>query len=85
MMISMVTRPISTWNSSQIREPISGVATLKVVAVPASRANTASRSMIRPGQPSVCLPRMGRQASEYFCRFCLRTWSMNPKATASTK
>ena len=38
-----------------------------------------------PGRPSVCLPRMGRQASEYFWRLRLRTWSINPKATASTR
>lgn len=64
---------------------MSGVATLKVVAVPASSANTASRSMMRPARPSVCRPRMGRQASEYFWRLHLRTWSMKPNATASTR
>ena len=45
---------------------ISGVATLNVVAVPARSANTASKSIIRPAIPSVCFPRIGRQASEYF-------------------
>ena len=41
-------------------------ATEKVVAVPASSANTASRSISRPQMPSVCLPRIGRHASLYF-------------------
>ena len=59
-----------------------GVARAKVVAVPASRAKRASRSMSLPGSRSVYLPRRGRQASEYFCLFLRRTWSINPKATA---
>ena len=62
----------------------SGVATENVVAVPAISATTASTSMILPGALSVYLPRMGRQASEYFCFFLPRTCSMKPKAAAST-
>ena len=84
-MILMTVRLRVTWNSSPISAAIRGVATLNVVAVPAKRANTASRSMMRPGRPSVCLPSKGRQASEYFWRLRLRTWSMKPKATASTR
>lgn len=42
----------------------SGVATLKVVAVPAKSANNANKSMIRPRIPSACFPIIGRQASE---------------------
>ena len=45
----------------------SGVARENVVAVPASSANTAIRSMTFPPIPSTCFPRIGRQASEYFC------------------
>ena len=59
-------RLTATWSISLIMVAISGVATLKVVAVPARSANTANRSIIRPAQPSVCFPRIGRQASEYF-------------------
>ena len=62
----------------------SGVAKLKVVAVPAISAITARTSMSFPGSLSVCAPRMGRQASEYFCFFTPRTWSMKPKQAAST-
>ena len=61
---------------------IRGVARLKVVAVPASRANTAIKSMIFPGALSVRLPSRGRQASENFCLWQPRTWSINPKDTA---
>lgn len=43
-----------------------GVAREKVVAVPANRANTAVRSMMRPKAPSTRFPKTGRQASEYF-------------------
>ena len=52
---------------ASIAAAISGVATEKVVAVPAIRANTARRSMILPMIPSVYFPRSGRQASENFC------------------
>ncbi len=51
----------------------SGVAREKVVAVPASRANTAIRSIRRPAQPSTRLPSRALQASEYFCLWRLRT------------
>ena len=61
-----------------------GVAREKVVAVPASMANTATRSMAFPASPSTRLPRSARQDSEYFCRFLLRTWIMKPKAVPST-
>ena len=54
------------WNTSPIIVAIRGVATLNVVAVPAKSANTANRSIIRPAKPSVCFPRTGLQASEYF-------------------
>ncbi len=58
---------VTSENSKQIfLVAIKGVATLKVVAVPAMRANTAKRSMKRPAKPSVCLPNTGRHASEYF-------------------
>ena len=60
-----------------------GVATENVVAVPAIRAITARTSMIFPCQRSVFSPRIGRQASEYFCFVRLRTCSMNPKHAAS--
>ena len=59
-------RLTATWNNSLIMVAISGVATLNVVAVPARSANTANRSIMRPAQPSVYFPRIGRQASEYF-------------------
>ena len=65
--------------------PISGVARLKVVAVPARRAKTAKRSMSFPGALSTREPRMGRQASEYFCFLQFLTWSMKPKDTARTR
>ncbi len=61
-----------------------GVAREKVVAVPASRANTATRSMAFPASPSTRLPSRARQDSEYFCLLRLRTWIMKPKAVAST-
>ena len=75
----------SMCNSSPMMVAINGVATLKVVAVPAKSANTASKSISLPIQPSVCFPNIERHASEYFCLFRFRTWSMNPKATANTK
>ena len=59
-----------------------GVASEKVVAVPANRAKTAVRSISLPMTPSTFFPRRGRQASEYFCLFLLRTWIMKPKETA---
>ena len=54
------------WNSSPMIVAISGVATLKVVAVPAGRANTASRSMIlpRPNPFRIISKESGRQLSE---------------------
>ena len=59
-----------------------GVARENVVAVPARRAKTAVRSMSLPQRPSTRPPRSGLHASEYFCLFRLRTWSMKPKDTA---
>ena len=64
---------------------INGVATLNVVAVPASKANTAKRSIKRPANPSVCFPKSGRHASEYFCLLLFLTCSIKPKATANTR
>ena len=61
----------------------SGVATEKVVAVPAISAMTARISMSFPCQRSVPSPRIGRQASEYFCLVRFLTCSMNPKQAAS--
>ena len=81
----MVVRLSVTWNNSPMIAVISGVATLNVVAVPASNAKTASKSIMRPAQPSVCRPKIGRQASEYFWRLRLRTCSIKPNATASTR
>ena len=72
-------------NSLSKMTDINGVATEKVVAVPARRAKTANRSMNLPSSPSVCFPNNGLQASEYFCLSLFLTWSMNPKATAKTK
>ena len=66
MMILITVLLTSIWNSSPMISAISGVATLKVVAVPASSAKTASRSIRRPPIPSVCFPRIGRHASLYF-------------------
>ena len=62
-----------------------GVAREKVVAVPASSANTATRSISRPAQPSTWRPSRALQASEYFYLWRLRTCSIKPKATASTR
>ena len=59
--------------SSLIALAIRGVAMLKVVAVPANRANTARKSMTRPAIPSVFSPSKGRHASEYFWRSLFRT------------
>ena len=64
---------------------ISGVATEKVVAVPASRANSANMSMKRPNSPSAIFPITGRQASLYRCLFRFLTCSIKPNATASTR
>ena len=50
-----------------------GEETEKVVAVPATKAKTAIKSMIFPAIPSVFFPNRGRQASEYFCLVRLRT------------
>ena len=75
---------LSTWSRLAAVWLISGVARLKVVAVPANRAKTAKRSMRRPGALSVREPRIGRQASEYFCFLHFLTWSIKPKAQAST-
>ena len=61
----------------------SGVATEKVVAVPAISATTARMSISFPCQRSVFSPKIGRQASEYFCLLRLRTCSMKPKQAAS--
>ena len=67
-MIRVITfRLMVTPKSAAMMLAIRGVARLKVVAVPARRAKTARRSIILPKKPSVCLPKMGRQASEYFC------------------
>ena len=85
MIILIIVRLISICKSSAIRAAISGVATLKVVAVPANNANTASKSIILPAIPSVCFPNSGLQASEYFFFSQLRTWSINPNAAAKSK
>ena len=53
----------NTWLMAMDR---SGVASEKVVAVPASSAKTAVRSITLPQGPSTRFPRSGRQASEYF-------------------
>ena len=52
--------------SSWIMLVISGVAKLNVVAVPANKAMSATQSMSLPKMPSVCFPKIGRHASEYF-------------------
>lgn len=64
--------------------PSKGVASEKVVAVPASRANTAIRSITRPQAPSTRRPSSGRQASLNFCFSRPRTCSIKAKHTAST-
>lgn len=58
-------RLIASPKRSAIIAAISGVATEKVVAVPASSANNANKSITRPKIPSACLPMIGRHASEY--------------------
>ncbi len=79
----MVSRLVS-WmpNTRLMAMDKSGVAREKVVAVPASRAKTAVRSITLPQKPSTRFPRRGRQASEYFCLLRRRTWIMKPKETA---
>ena len=65
---------------------MSGVATEKVVAVPASSAKSANKSITRPRRPCECFsPMTGRHASEYLCLSLFLQWSMNPKATARTR
>ena len=63
----------------------SGVASENVVAVPASSAKTAIKSISFPAGPSTCFPSSGRQDSEDFCLSRLRTWSIKPNATESTR
>ncbi len=62
-----------------------GVATLKVVAVPAIRANSANISIIFPGILSAYFPIRGLHASEKRMRFLFFTWIMNPKKTDRTR
>ena len=72
--IAMVMRRVSpNPKSSETIWLIRGVASVKVVVVPASSAKTAIRSIRVPASPSVCFPRIGRQASEYFCLWQPRT------------
>ena len=74
--------PLSTPKRTERASDRRGVAREKVVAVPASRAITARMSMSFPRGPSVRFPRIGLQASEYFCLWQPRTWSMKPKQAA---
>ena len=80
---SLVDSPLG--RSFLIISDIRGVAAEKVVAVPARRAKTASKSIPLPAKPSVCFPKIALQASEYFCRLLFRTCSIKPKAAASTR
>ena len=65
MMIVTTVRLSVIPNSFTIIAAKSGVATLNVVAVPASSANNANKSITRPNTPSACFPITGRHASEY--------------------
>ena len=85
MIIVIVVRPTLIPNRDWIIVDIRGVATENAVAVPARRAKTATKSTILPTQPSVCFPNNGLHASENLCLFHFLTWSIKPKATASTR
>ena len=65
-MIVRIVSLIVIWNNFAIILVINGVASVNVVAVPASKANTANKSINLPRKPSVCLPSNGRHASENF-------------------
>ena len=66
MIIVSIVSLIVIWNSFAIILVINGVASVNVVAVPASKANTANKSINLPRKPSICLPKSGRHASENF-------------------
>ena len=59
-----------------------GVASEKVVAVPAISANIAIKSIILPTTPSTLFPSNGLHPSENFCLFLPLTCNIKPKATA---
>ena len=59
-----------------------GVASEKVVAVPAINANIAIKSITFPQTPSILQPKIGLHASENFCFSQCLTCSIKPKATA---
>ncbi len=65
MIVSIVESKF-VWKSSLMALVIRGVARLNVVAVPANRAKTATKSISLPKIPSVCFPKIGRHASEFF-------------------